>query len=249
MNHWSLLLHHLLDLIQVQKTSEICQTMSLDQCFISSSRQPNNSSPSTGELMRMTRPMGEEDRIPRRRCSFFRKRLRVAVCDPWVPGVFSLRDGSDEWAMEAGGVPFHSRSTGGSAPGGGAYSSIQQKEGGPQAACPLCSLHTDTTSRSQNHIEILLLLSSLSEAAAGSTNSPTQAALWHDGWLFGPFLPMMHLSHLSESHRTQHKHSKAFNTQHTCKMSFKIFLAFYNSHSINRKANRWSTQCVCLQVR
>lgn len=79
--------------------------------------------------------------------------------------------------MEAGGVPFHSRSTGGSAPSGGAYSSIQQKEGGPQAACPLCSLHTDTTSRSQNHIEILLLLSSLSEAAAGSTNSPTQAAL------------------------------------------------------------------------
>lgn len=66
-----------------------------------------SSLPSTGELMRMTRPMGEEDRIPRRRCSFFRKRLRVAVCDPWVPGVFSLRDGSDEWAMEAGRVPFH----------------------------------------------------------------------------------------------------------------------------------------------
>lgn len=53
------------------------------------------SSPSTGELMRMTRPMGEQDRVPRRRCSFFRKRLRVAVCNPWVPGVFSLRDGSD----------------------------------------------------------------------------------------------------------------------------------------------------------
>uniref|UniRef100_A0A8C6SX57 Uncharacterized protein n=1 Tax=Neogobius melanostomus TaxID=47308 RepID=A0A8C6SX57_9GOBI len=38
--------------------------------------------PSTGELMRMTLPIGEEDRIPRRRCSFFRRRLRVAVCDP-----------------------------------------------------------------------------------------------------------------------------------------------------------------------
>lgn len=43
--------------------------------------------------MRMTRPIGEEDRIPWRRCSFFLKRLRVPVCDP---GTFSRRDGSDE---------------------------------------------------------------------------------------------------------------------------------------------------------
>ena len=85
------------------------------------SSQPKDSLPSTGELMRMTRPMGEEDRIPRRRCSFFRKRLRAAVCDPWGPGVFSLRGGSDEWAMEAAGVSFHTHSTRGSAPGGGVY--------------------------------------------------------------------------------------------------------------------------------
>lgn len=46
--------------------------------------------------MRMTRPIGEEDRIPWRRCSFFLKRLRVPVCEPWGPGIFSRRDGSDE---------------------------------------------------------------------------------------------------------------------------------------------------------
>lgn len=95
------------------------------------SKQLNSSLPSTGELMRMTLPMGEEDRIPRRRCSFFRKRLRVAVCDPWVPGVFSLRDGSDEWAMDAGRVPFHTHSTGGSAPDGASCSGIQQNGGDP----------------------------------------------------------------------------------------------------------------------
>lgn len=57
--------------------------------------------------MRMTRPMGEEDRIPRRRCSFFRKRLRVAACKPCVAGPFSLRDGCDEEAMGAGWFSFH----------------------------------------------------------------------------------------------------------------------------------------------
>lgn len=178
------------------------------------SSQPIHSLPSTGELMRMTRPMGEEDRIPRRRCSFFRKRLRVAVCDPWVPGVFSLRDGSDEWAMEAGGVPFHTRSTGGSAPGGGVYSSIQQKEGDPQAICLLCSLHTETRARAENITNALWThthrVSWFFQAAkkGSNSNSQTKAALWHDSWLcgfleslLGPFLPMLHRSQLSEFHR------------------------------------------------
>ncbi|MEQ2196513.1 hypothetical protein XENOCAPTIV_000373 [Xenoophorus captivus] len=74
---------------------------------------------SRGELMRMTRPMGEEDRIPRRRCSFFRKRLRVAVCELCVAWPLSLRDGSDEKAMGADCVSFHTHSTKQSAPGGG----------------------------------------------------------------------------------------------------------------------------------
>ncbi|CAG5903944.1 unnamed protein product [Menidia menidia] len=64
--------------------------------FTSTNSERVSSSPSTGELMRMTRPMGEEDRIPRRRCSFLRRRLRAAACGPWPPGAFSLRGPSEE---------------------------------------------------------------------------------------------------------------------------------------------------------
>jgi len=133
--------------------------------------------------MRMTRPMGDEDRIPRRCCSFFRRRLRVAACDPRVPGVFSLRDGSDEWAMEAGGVSFHTRSSdGGSAPG---WETCRGRKEDLQTTLRLHYGH------------ILLFL----------PNPPV--ALWHDGWpfgflesRFGPAPPcMVHVSHLSESHR------------------------------------------------
>lgn len=152
--------------------------------------------------MRMTRPMGEEDRIPRRRCSFFRKRLRVAVCDPWVPGVFSLRDGSDEWAMEAGRVPFHTHTPPGA--------QVRSEE--PTVAYSrrkrllrLDYVHRRSQLRwKHTHMHIVNLL------LASRRNSPTQTASRHDSWLFGfllshfgPFLPMLHLSHLSESQKNQ----------------------------------------------